>query len=148
MRPFPTAARFGTPRRRLGYRAARAPSGLLLALAAAASTVAAQSAQAGVDQNWAGPAITQILSERSQEAERSGRAADDTAARPRRRAQQKHKRAGRQRNGRQVASLARDIAPAPLRPLSVVEWARPKLEAVLLPKAVVAPPKTLGPMVA
>ena len=124
--------------------------GLVLAIAAAATTVAPRPALATVDDNWAGPAISQILAERSQEAVRSAAApeaavdSEDDGARPQRRTPVKHRGATRHRGHSQVASLGRDIAPAHLRPLSVIEWARPNT-TVLLPAA---PPQALGPLVA
>ena len=134
MRPFSTEWRHGTPRPRLGNRTSRSLCGLTLAIAAAATTVGWQPARAAVDDNWAGPVISQMLSERAQEAGRSAAHAeaaadsDDDGARPQRRTPVKHKGATRHRGGSQVASLGRDIAPAHLRPLSVIEWARPKIE--------------------
>ena len=68
MRPFSTEWRHGTPRPRLGKRSSRSLCGLTLAIAAAATTVGWQPARAAVDDNWAGPMISQMLSERSQEA--------------------------------------------------------------------------------
>jgi Peptidase M15 len=149
MRPFSTDERHGIPRSRLGNRACRSLSGLTLAVAAAAATVAPQTARASVDGNWAGPVIDQMQSERSPERGRSARTratvdSDDDGVRPQRRTPVKHRSATRHRGGSQVASLGRDLAPAQLRPLSVIEWARPNT-TVLLPAE---PPKALGPMVA
>ena len=150
MRPFSIIeGKHGTPRQRLGNRRLLSLWGLVLAIAAAATTVTPRPALATVDDNWAGPAISQILAERSQEAVRSPRSrgavdSEDDGARPQRRAPVKHGGATRHRGHSQVASLGRDIAPANLRPLSVIEWARPNT-TVLLPAA---PPQALGPLVA
>ena len=153
MRPFSTEWRHGTRRPRLGKRSSRSLSGLRLAIAAAATTISWQSARAAVDENWVGPMINQMLSERTQEAGQSARnrgMADPEVdgASQQRSTPSKHKTAARNRGGSRVASLGRDIAPMQLRPLSVIEWARPKFEAVLLPKEATSSPKEVGPMVA
>src|ERR1700704_94599 len=146
MRPFSTERRSGTPCPRTGNRAARSLSGVTLAIAAAATTASWQPAHAGVDENWAGPMISQMLSEQAQEPGQHrrhrgpGEEADsgDDGVRPQRRTPLKQK----------SANLGRDAAPLQLRPLSVIEWARPKFEAVILPKEVAPPPNEVGPMVA
>jgi hypothetical protein len=127
--------------------------GLTLALAAAGATMGGQSARAAVDENWVGPAISQMQSEQAQEpgqrrrhrgsAEDEADAGDD-GVRPQRSTPVKRRGAGRDRSGSQVASLGRDMAPEHLRPLSVIEWARPKTEVLLPPE----PPKAVGPMIA
>ena len=121
------------------------PSPLLLTIAIAASITVAggQPARAAVDDNWAGAAIRdQLASEREPEATqrpryRESTDSDDDGVRPQRRTPVKHKRANRQRTGRQVVSLNRDVAPAPahLPPLSIMEWARPNRMEVIMPPA-------------
>ena len=153
MRPFSPAWRSGASRRDLGIRSSRPLLGLTLALAAAGTTIGPQSALAAVDDNWVGATISRMQSEQSQESgqrrRHRGSAGDendsgDDGVRPQRSTPLKRKGARRDRGGNQVASLARDIAPAPLRPLSVIDWARPKT-AILLPAE---PPKEVGLMVA
>jgi hypothetical protein len=149
MRPFPTEWRSSTADRRPGKRALRSVFGLTIAIAAAATTGGWQPARASSDDNWAGPMLSQMMSERTQEGGRQARSprsadSEDDGVRPQRKTPLKHKAAARERRGRQVASLSRDIAPEHLRPLSVIEWARPKTTVLMPP----APPKELGPMVA
>ena len=148
MRPLSIEGQHGTRRLRLGNCASLSLWGLVLGIAAAATTVAPQLVLAAVDDNWAVPAISQMVAERTQEAVHSPRArgadAEDDGARPQRRTPLKQKGATRHRGHSQVASLGRDIAPAQLRPLSVIEWARPNT-AVLLPPT---PRQALGPLVA
>src|SRR5262249_11000406 len=57
------------------------------------------------------------------------------------------KSAARHRDGGRLASLGRDIHPVNLRPLSVIEWARPNLSATL-PKASGSTAEGVGLMVA
>jgi Peptidase M15 len=157
MRPFATECRYGTPRLELGKRSSPPLLALTLALAASGTTIGGRPALASVDDNWVGAAISQMQSEQAQEpgqrrrhrgpAEDESDAGDD-GVRPQRSTPLKRKAARHDRGGSQVASLGRDIAPAPLRPLSVIEWARPKFEAVLTPKEVAPTPKEVGPMVA
>src|SRR6185503_2584408 len=125
---------------------------LTLAVAAGA-TMSGPPALAAVDDNWVGATISRMQSVQSQEPSQRrrhrGSAGDedysgDDGIRPQRSTPLKRKGARRDRGGNQVASLARDIAPAPLRPLSVIDWARPKT-AILLPAE---PPKEVGLMVA
>jgi Peptidase M15 len=152
MRPISTDWRYGTPHPlpARGTSRSRSACGLTLALAAAATVTGWQPARAGADDNWAMSMITQMASERAQEGERQVRSqrpvdTDDDGVRPQRRTPLKHKTVVvRERHGKQVASLGRDIAPEHLRPLSVIEWARPKTTVIIPP----TPPKALGPMVA
>ncbi len=151
MRPFSTEWRHAALRLRLGKRLSRSLGGLTLVLAAATTTFGWQPARAAVDDNWAGPMISETRSEPPQEAARAARGrsdSDDDGVRPQRKTPLKHKTAKRNRDSSRTASLARDVTPAPLRPLSVIEWARPKFEAVILPKEIASPPKDIGPMVA
>src|ERR1700693_2936409 len=143
--------RYGTPRPELGKRSSRPLFALTLVLATAGTTISGQSALASVDDNWVGHAISQMerAQEPSQRRRHRGSAEDeadagDDGVRPQRSTPVKHKGVGRHRGGSRVASLARDIAPAHLPPLSIVEWARPKT-AILLPAE---PPRAVGPMVA
>ena len=153
MRPFSIEWRFGTPRPLLGKRLLRSVCCLSLPMFAAATTVTWQPASAAVEENWAGQMISQMQAERAQESGQRGRNrgtadAEDDDVRPQRRTPLKHKRTTRNRGGSQTASLGRDAAPPQLRPLSVIEWARPRFEAVILPKEAISPPKELGAMVA
>lgn len=147
MRTFSTGWRY---RPLLGKRGSRILPSLTLALAAAATTFAAPPVRAAVDDNWVAHRIEGMLSEQNQERGRRGRGRsmadpdDDEDARPQRRPSRKHKGAARKPSDSQLASLGRDVPPAQLRPLSVIEWARPKTE-VLLPAA---PPTGEGPMLA
>ncbi len=152
MQPLTTDWRYGTPHPELGARSLRALFALTLAVAAGA-TMSGQPALAAVDDNWVGATISRMQSVQSQEPgqrrRHRGSAGDedysgDDGVRPQRSTPLKRKGARRDRGGNQVASLARDIAPAPLRPLSVIDWARPKT-AILLPAE---PPKEVGLMVA
>jgi hypothetical protein len=157
MRLFSTDCRYGTPSPELGKRSSPSLLALTLALATAGATMGVQPALAAVDDNWVGSAIGRMQSEQAQEPgqRRRHRGSDEDAAdsgddgvRPQRSTPLKRKGARRDRSGSQVASLGRDVAPAQLRPLSVIEWARPKFEAVLTPKEVASPPKEVGPMLA
>src|SRR5882672_952585 len=139
MRPIPTEWRHGMSRPRPGKRSSRSLGGLMLAIAATATSVTWQPARAAVDENWAGRIIDQMQSEQTQQAgqsarNRGGADPEDDGVRPQRKSPLKHKNATRNRSGNQVASLGRDVAPTQLRPLSVIEWARPRLEVVLPPK--------------
>jgi peptidase M15-like protein len=147
--------RHGTPRPDHRKRSSCLLFGLTVAIATVGTTLGGPSALASGDDNWMGQAIGQI--ERAQEPgqprRHRGSAEDeadtsDDGARPQRSTPVKRKRAGRNRGGKPVASLARDIAPAHLPPPSIIEWARPKFEAVLSPKEAASPPKQVGPMVA
>ena len=134
MRPFSTEWRHAALRLRLGKRLSRSLGGLTLVLAAATTTFGWQPARAAVDDNWAGPMISETRSEPPQEAARAARGrsdSDDDGVRPQRKTPLKQKTAKRNRDSSRTASLARDVTPAPLRPLSVIEWARPKFEAVI-----------------
>jgi hypothetical protein len=131
--------------------------GLSFTIAIAGATIGGQSALAAVDENWVGSAISEMQSGQSSEAgqhrRRRGAAEDESEAsddgvRPQRSTPVKRKTARRDRSSARVASLARDPAPAHLQPLSVIEWARPKFEAVLTPKDAIPPAKEIGPMVA
>src|SRR5581483_30796 len=63
---------------------------------------------------------------------------------PRRSGSLKRKSAGRHARGHRVASLSRDVAPTHLPPLSVVDWARPRNEAVVGPAPAPATPPAPG----
>lgn len=119
----------------------------------AAVTVSGAPARAAVDDSWAGPMISQMMSERAEDGASRGRtrsahkgAASEDAP-PARYARPKRKSAARHRDRGGLASLERDIAPINLRPLSVIEWARPNLRATL-PKAAGSTVEGVGPMVA
>ena len=153
MQPLTTDWRYGTPHPELRTRSLRPLFALTLAVAAAGAMIGGQSALAAVDDNWVGATISRMQSQQPQEPgqrrRRSGSAGDednssDDGVRPQRSTPLKRKDTRRDRGGNRVASLAHDIAPAPLRPLSVIEWARPKT-AILLPAE---PRKEVGPMVA
>lgn len=160
MRPIstgwrPAALLFALP----GKRSSQSLGRLTLAAAAAATVFGWQPAQAAVDENWAGPVISAMHSEAAREtapAARSGSQSDDEGTRPQRRRahkQREQKAERRHRGSSRMASLERLATPAPLQPLSVIEWARPKFEAVISPaaippKEVAIPPKEIGPMVA
>jgi Peptidase M15 len=125
-----------------------------VAIVSAAVAANTSDAFAYVDDNWAYAMISEKERGQAQASEEPARgtrrrsAAAATADpendefRPQRSAPLKRKNADRERTHRQVASLAREIAPTHLPPLSVVEWARPK--AVPAP----AQAKDAGPMVA
>jgi hypothetical protein len=157
MRLLATVWRRGTPRSELGRRSLRPFFGPTLALTVlAGTTISGQPAHAATDDDWMGTAIGHAQSaqageprqrRRHRNSDEEGDPSDD-GIRPQRSTPLKRKGAGRERRGNQVASLGRDIAPAQLRPLSVIEWARPKLEVVLMPAEPAAPPKAVGPMVA
>lgn len=155
MRPFKTERHCHAPRL-IRNRPSPVMIALTVAIAVAATASTGQSACAAVDENWAGPAISQMASERDQEVGQRGRyrepsyASDDDGVRPQRRTPLKPKRPARARNAGQVASLARETAPTHLPPLSIVEWARPNKMEVVLPPGDIAsePTKEVGPMVA
>jgi Peptidase M15 len=120
---------------------------------AAAATVLGEPARAAVDDSWAGPMISQMMSERAEDGASRGRtrsvhkgAAGEDAP-PARNARPKRKSAARHRDRGRLASLGRDVHPINLRPLSVIEWARPNLRATL-PKAAGSTVEGVGPMVA
>jgi hypothetical protein len=144
----PLSAGFGCERGSPRSKSRRSPifAGLALVVAAAA----APSAEAAVvDDNWAGAMIRETLSERAQEVEeRRGRArsvdSDDDGARPRRRTSSRRNGPARQRKGKRLASLGSDKSPPALPPLSVVEWARPKMVTIVPP----SPRRGVGAMVA
>ncbi|TMJ74719.1 MAG: hypothetical protein E6G91_07015, partial [Alphaproteobacteria bacterium] len=124
MQPLTTDWRYGTPHPKLGTRSLRPLFALTLAVAAGA-TMSGQPALAAVDDNWVGATISRMQSVQSQEPgqrrRHRGSAGDedysgDDGVRPQRSTPLKRKGARRDRGGNQVASLARDIAPAPLRP--------------------------------
>lgn len=153
MRPFSTQRRLGAPCPHARRNASRPLFGLTIALAAAGATIGGQPARAAVDENWADSAIRHMRSEGDSEAGQRRRHrsagedeadAGDDGVRPQRSTPVKRKAARGDHGKGRLASLGRDTAPAPLRPLSVIEWARPKTEIVLP----AAPPKGLGPMVA
>jgi hypothetical protein len=152
MRPLPAELRPATALPQLGKRPLRRLVCSALAIAAAAAVLSWQPALASVDDNWAYAMINETLSQRAREAgehpRNSSRAgigdADNDEARPQRNAPLKRKSKRHDPARREVASLGRDMAPAHLPPLSVIEWARPKTE-VLLPAE---PPKEVGPMIA
>ena len=131
------------------------------------------SPRAAVDDSWAGPMINQTVSER---AEPSGgrtrtrgtqrRSAADPHRRPYRRSDhwsdpQHHRRDARSaRNAiskrksttrpldrSRIASLGHDLQPVHLQPFSVIEWARPALQATI-PKEPGSEAQGVGPMVA
>src|SRR5215468_618664 len=125
---------------------------LALAIAAVA-TVSGEPARAAVDDSWAGPMISQMMSERAEAGGSRGRmrsahkGANGEDRPSARNASPKRKSAARHRDGGRLASLGRDIHPVNLRPLSVIEWARPNLSATL-PKAAGSTAEGVGPMVA
>ena len=129
---------------------------LALAIAAVA-TVSGEPARAAVDDSWAGPMISQMMSERAEHGGSRGRTrsahrgavrADRKDAPPARSASPKRKSAARHRRGGQHANVGRDIHPVNLRPLSVIEWARPNFGATVLPKAAGPTAEDVGLMVA
>jgi hypothetical protein len=130
--------------------------GLTIAFAAFIAALGGQAANAAVDDNWAGAALReQAASDREAEGGQRTRYrenpdSDDDGVRPQRRTPVKQKRANRQRSGRQVVSLGRDVAPVHLPPLSIIEWARPNKMEVIVPPAEsqAAPKQPVGPMVA
>jgi Peptidase M15 len=155
MQPALADRRLRTPGRRFASAPQRSLPSLTVVMAAAAVIASWQPARAGVDhdENWAN-AMMASQHEQERDQRRWGRAGsdvdEDDVARPRRATRTKRKSANpaRQRGHRQrVASLGQNLASAPLRPLSIIEWARPK-EALLVPKATAEPPKVLGPMLA
>ena len=119
----------------------------------AAATVLGEPARAAVDDSWAGPMISQMMSQRAEDGASRGRArrahqgAAHEAAPPARHASPKRKSAARHRGGGRVASLGREIRPVNLRPLSVIEWARPNASATL-PKAAGSTAEGVGPLLA
>lgn len=128
---------------------------LTVAFAVIPVVIAANTAHAAVDENWAGAVIReQLAPDRESEGGQRVRYretpdSDDDGVRPQHRTPVKHKRAGRQRTGRQVVSLGRDLAPLNLPPLSIIEWARPRMEAIVPPAELqAAPAQQPGPMVA
>src|SRR5262245_4938799 len=151
MQPFSTQRPSALPCPHPCKRVSRPLFGLTLALAAAGATIGGQSARAAGDENWAETAIRHMRSEDASEPGQRRRHrsateddAGDDGVRPQRSTPVKRKAAVGDQGGRRLASLGRDMAPAPLRPLSVIEWARPKTEIVLP----ASPPKGLGLMVA
>jgi hypothetical protein len=119
----------------------------------AAATVLGEPARAAVDDSWADPMISQMMSQRAEDGASRGRArrahqgAAHEAAPPARHARPKRKSAARHRGGGRVASLGREIRPANLRPLSVIEWARPNASATL-PKPAGSTAEGVGPLLA
>jgi Peptidase M15 len=120
----------------------------------AAATVFGGSARAAVDDSWAGPLISQMMSERAEEGGSRGRtrsthkgAVDPEDAPSARSASTRRKSPARHREGGRLASLGRDIQPHNLRPLSVIEWARPNL-SVTIPKEGGSAAEGVGPMLA
>ena len=119
----------------------------------AAATVLGEPARAAVDDSWADPMISQMMSQRAEDGASRGRArrahqgAAHEAAPPARHASPKRKSAARHRGGGRVASLGREIRPANLRPLSVIEWARPNASATL-PKPAGSTAEGVGPLLA
>ena len=119
----------------------------------AAATVLGEPARAAVDDSWAGPMISQMMSERAEDGASRGRTrrahkrAAHEVAPPARHASPKRKSIARHRGGGRLASLGRDIHPVTLRPLSVIEWARPNVSATL-PKAAGSAAEGVGPMLA
>jgi hypothetical protein len=154
MQTSPHECRHGAPRLKSSTRSLRFCT-LAIAIASAGVTIDASSAFAYVDDNWAYSVITEKERGQVQTAERPARQsrrrsspadasdAENDEFRPQRSAPLKRKNAGRERTHRQVASLGRDIAPAHLPRLSVVEWARPKAEP-----APAKPKESMGPIVA
>ena len=119
----------------------------------AAATVLGEPARAAVDDSWADPMISQMMSQRAEDGASRGRArrahqgAAHEAAPPARHASPKRKSAARHRGGGRVASLGREIRPVNLRPLSVIEWARPNASATL-PKPAGSTAEGVGPLLA
>src|SRR5262245_42254655 len=153
MRPISTGWRPAAAHILPGTRSPRSLGGLTLVVAAAVAALGWQPARAAVDENWAGPMIREMHSEGTAEAPAArGRAeSDEEAVRPHHRKahkQREQKAEKRSRKSERVASLEHHATPAQLRPLSVIEWARPKFEAVIVPKEIATPPKEVGPMVA
>jgi len=72
---------------------------------------------------------------------------DPRDAHPARNATSRHKSAARHLDGSPIAGLGRDLEPARWRPLSVIEWARPALQATI-PKETGSGAQGVGPMVA
>jgi hypothetical protein len=123
---------------------------------AAAATLVGEPARAAVDDSWAGPMIHQMMVARAEDGDshHHGRSAHRSAIDPAgedapraRNASPKRRSAARHRNAGRIASLGRDIHPVHLRPLSVIEWARPNLGATL-PKSAGSTAEGVGPMVA
>ena len=128
---------------------------LVLAIAAGA-TVLGSPARAAVDDSWAGPMISQMMSERAEHGGSRGRtrsahkgavSADGENPPPARNASPKRKGAARHRHRGRLASVGRDIHPVKLPPLSMIEWARPNVGATL-PKAAGSTAEGVGLMVA
>ena len=120
---------------------------------AVGATLWGEPARAAVDDSWAGPMISQMMSERAEDGASRGRTrsahkgGNGEDKPPARNASPKRKSAARHRDGGRLASLGRDIHPVNLRPLSVIEWARPNLSATL-PKASGPTAEGVGLMVA
>ncbi|HEY7085578.1 MAG TPA: D-Ala-D-Ala carboxypeptidase family metallohydrolase [Hyphomicrobiaceae bacterium] len=128
----------------------------LATVAIVATTLLGEPAQAAVDDSWAGPMIHQMMSARTEDggshghmrsAHRSAIDPDGANAPRTRKASRKRRSAARHRDGGRLASLGRDMHPAYLRPLSVIEWARPTLGATIT-KSVGPTGEGVGPMVA
>jgi hypothetical protein len=122
---------------------------------AAAATLLGEPARAAVDDSWAGPMISQMMSQKAEEGGGRGRSRSThrrtqglqgEAAPPARNAPTRHKSLARHRGGGRLASLGRDMRPSNLKPLSVIEWARPNF-SVTIPKAG-SDPEGVGPMLA
>jgi len=120
---------------------------------AAAATLMGEPARAAVDDSWAGPMISQMMSKaeegggrgRSRSPHRRTEGPKVEAAHPARNAPTRHKSARHRGDGR-LASLGRDMRPSNLKPLSVIEWARPNF-SVTIPKAG-SDAQGVGPMLA
>jgi len=112
-------------------------------------------ARAAVDDSWAGPMISQMLSQKAEEG--GGRDRSRTThrrtrgpggeAHPARNTPTRHKSLARHHGGGRLASLGRDIRPLNLKPLSVIEWARPNF-SVTIPKEAGPAAEGVGPMLA
>jgi hypothetical protein len=156
MQTIPHECRPGAPckTRRLPSWRSRA---LAVGVALAAAGANGKSASAAIDDaGWAYSTINEMMAERAQ-ADResregvrhrrwsaSPRNADREDFQPRRSGSLKRKSAGRHAKRHRVASLARDIAPRHLPPLSVVDWARPSNEAIIRPVSNPATPPGAG----
>jgi hypothetical protein len=165
--------RCAAPRAAFGSLPARCLS--LSTPAIAATLFAWQPAHAAVDDSWAGPMIDRMVTERAEPSGGSSRtrssrprSAADPRRRPERRAyhgsDHQHDHRPDYRNGRparhaistsatrhwgrsRIASLGHNIQSLHLRPLSVIEWARPALQATI-PKEPGSGSQGVGPMVA
>jgi hypothetical protein len=119
----------------------------------AALTASGAPARAAVDDSWAGSMISQMMSERAEDGASRGRprrahkGAAGEVAPPARNAKPRRKSATQHRHRGGPARLGHDISPINLRPLAVIEWARPNLRATL-PKAAGSTVEGVGPMVA